>query len=182
MAVTTYSDTLAELWVGATGTGTVSFDTYPATTHTCTYHFRTLTERFNVSGTASGSNFTVTIPDTQSAKLSPGQLAFVAYVEDTAGTVNVADQGFIPLYPDPSKETTSERVLAAIRARIEGRANDDQLTIRIADMELKYLTPDQLREWEAYYAGRVRSEMDNLRKATGNGSAFRVMTRFNRVG
>jgi len=178
MAQASLSDTVADFWAGATATGVVAYDTYPPATYSCTWRFRSATGHFDISATETGTSYRCTIPASTTEQVDPGDLYFVAYVTDTAGTISVADKGKIIVRPNPRTQSHAEIVLAAINARIEGRATDDQLTIAIADVQLLHMTPAELLTWQRYYSGRVRSEMSNMNAAVGLGRGNKVVTSF----
>lgn len=179
MAQTSISDTVADIWAGATATGVVAYDTYPPATHSLTWRFRSASGHFDVSATETGTSYRLTIPASTTENLDPGDLYYVAYATNsTTSAISVCDKGKIIVRPNPRIRTHSEIVLDAIRARIEGRASDDQLTMAIADVQLSHMTAAELLQWERYYAGRVRSEMSNMSAAVGLGRRNKVLASF----
>jgi len=176
-------DTLAEFWAGESQTRAVAFDSYPAPTYNCAYQFwlaGVKSGRFTLDAVDTGTSHRITIPHTYTANTPGGTLTYRAVVTAAADSTDVktADAGLITVRPDPTYCSHSEYVLTAIRATIEGRADNDQKTVAMGDVQLQFMSPQQLVTWETAYAGRVRIESDNMRKAMGYESRNSVLARF----
>ena len=180
---TTLADAIA-LWqagwtAGETKTQAVSFDSsYPSTSHDLRHEFRGEEDRFGVDCTDTGTGFRLLIPAATTRDLRPGDYVYVAYATDTAGLVTVVDQGAVAIKPNPSRVTHSQRCLAAIRARIEGRATSDQLTMQMGDVTLAYMTMPQLLEAETAFSARVKAELAQAVGAVGASGRGRLYTEF----
>lgn len=184
---TTLADAIA-LWengwtAGETKTQAVSFDSsYPCSTHDLRYEFAGPgAARFSIDGSDTGTGFRVLIPAATTLPLDPGGYVYTAFATDTAGVVTCVDRGTVAIRPNLTRVTHAQRCLAAIRARIEGRATADQLTMSMGDVTLAYMTPSQLLEWEGVFASRCTAELNAAKAATGAaGASYRVLTEFQR--
>lgn len=156
----------------------MTYTGYPASACSCVFKFRGALKAFNITASADSDSFVCTIPDTVSATLEPGDLHYAAYVTDTESNVTVPDAGCIIVKPNPSVETYAQRALAAIRARIEDRATDDQLTTRIDGLELRNMTPAELIKWDTYFSALVKRERDTMHRAAGLGGRNKTYVRF----
>ena len=173
--VNALNDTCVAFTAGETVTATLLFDSYHADSYSCRYEFRAEqvglypgNDRFGIDATTSGTSFLLTLPAATSEELPPGDLVFTAYVTKTSdSTKKVADSGVIRVKPNPAVVSYNARMLAAVRAVMEGRANNDQLTTQLGDVQLKYMSPTELERWEGLFAARVRSEIDVARRAAG---------------
>ena len=180
---TRFADAIA-LWVsgwtaGETKTQALAFDSaYPCTTHDLRYEFRGEMDRFGVDCTDTGTGFRLLIPAATTRDLRPGDYVYVASVTDTAGVVTVVDQGAVTLLPNPTRVSHAQRCLAAIRARIEGRATSDQLTMSMGDVTLAYMTMPQLMQSEAYFSQQVRAELSSAIGAVSTNERGRLKTEF----
>lgn len=68
-----------------------------------------------------------------------------------------------------------KKVLDAVRAAIEKRASKTQLQQTVDGVSVQYMTPEQLRDTEAYYSRKYRKE--EARKA-GKSSRRTIGPRF----
>lgn len=167
------------LTAGETIAQTVSFADAPATTHTVSYTFRHAAGSLTVAGTVSGTDFTVTVPAADTARWDAGVVAWSAMATETAtGVVSLVDSGTLTLAPNPAAETYARRVLTAVRALIEGRADAGQVTTGLEGLQLQHLTPAELLQLEADFAARVQSELRAASVASGTAQRRRVYTRF----
>ena len=181
----TLADAIA-LWengwtAGETKTQLVSFDGFAPPTYDVRYDFSVGTGRFGAACTDTGTGYRLTLSTALTESAEPGQYVYVASAIDAAGNSTVVDRGVVALLPNPTRITYAQRCLAAIRARIEGRATADQLTMQMGDVILAYMTPPQLLEWQNVFEQRCASEHNAAKAATGKaGASYRVFTEFQR--
>lgn len=160
---------------------TVAFDAAQPATHTLTYSLRTRSGIVSVSAVADGTSWTVTVPAATTARMEPGLLIWQGMATETAtGLVESVDSGSVSIVANPTAETYAQRVLAAVRALIEGRVSDGQVTTGLEGLALEHLTPAELLTLEADYSARVESELRAQAVAAGTAMPRRVYTRFAR--
>jgi hypothetical protein len=183
MAIT-LADAIA-LWqtgwtAGETKTQAVAFDSaFPCSTHALRYEFRGTLDRFTIEATDTGTGFRVVVPAATTLPLESGDYVYAAFATaDSGGAVTCVDQGAVTIKPNPTRVSHAQRCLQAIRARIEGRATSDQLTMQMGDVTLAYMTPTQLAEWESIFSARVSAELATARAAVGATSRGRILTEF----
>jgi len=171
------------LTAGETLTDDVSFDDVLTATHTVAYSFRWLSGSQTVDAVADGASaWTITVPAASTLRWDSGAVTFVAMATETAtGIVTRVDAGTIQVVASPTAETYEMRVLAAVRALIEGRASDGQVTTGLEGLQLQHLTPEELLTWEREYAARVASQLRAAQAAEGTAPRRRVYTRFTRA-
>jgi hypothetical protein len=181
---TTLADRIA-LWAadwtaGETKTQTVCFDSsYSAATHSLRYEFRGEEDRFGVDCTDTGTSFRLLIPAGTTRDVRPGEYMYVGYcTTDSDSTVTAVDGGAVTIRPNPVRVSHAQRCLQAVRARIEGRATSDQLTIQMGDVMLQHMTMKQLLEAESVFSTRVRAEMAEAVGSVGTSGKGRLLTEF----
>lgn len=85
-----------------------------------------------------------------------------------AAEVYTLDRGVVEVLPDLSGETAektfAERMLAAIRATLEGRATSDEEEIEIMGRSLRHISFRELQRQEAIWAERVYRERNPGRR------------------
>lgn len=95
-----------------------------------------------------------------------------------AGTAYDAEQGAISVAPNPTAATPAMVALAAIDAVILGAASDDQLTISIDGVQLRYWMRDQgvtkMLEMQARFRAIVERE---IREMGGGGGTYAIQHR-----
>ena len=176
---TILADAITYITAGETLSATLTRADYPPSTHSLEYRFRHAGGTFTATCTESGSNYILTVAASVTEDITPGDVLFVGYATVTATSAVVKiDSGSIKVYANPVKETTNARALRAIRARIEGRATDDQLTLSLGDVTLGYMKMDELIKAESLFARRVAGEMEKAVVAAGGPSRRRILTRF----
>jgi hypothetical protein len=181
---TTFADRIA-LWdngwtAGETKTQTVCFDSsYSAASNSLRYEFRGEEDAFGVDCTDTGTSFRLLIPAATTRDIRPGDYVYVAYAtNDSTSVVTVVDGGALTLKPNPVRVSHSQRCLQAIRARIEGRATQDQLTVQMGDVMLQHMTMAQLLAAESVFSARVKAEMSNAIGSVSTSGKGRLLTEF----
>lgn len=182
MRMSVYSslaDAKTSITAGETLLVNLSFSDYPrASGDTLTYKFRGMSN-FEKKCTANGTGFTLTVPDTVTDDLEPGVYAYTAFFNDASKSQIISiDSGTLEVLANPGKKTHAQTMLAAIRARLESRATNDQLTIAIDGVQLKYMEPDDLLKWEGVYLERVKREVALMSGNRGGPMRGIISTRF----
>lgn len=167
------------LTAGESISATLAFDDYPATTHTVKYFFRQELTHREATCSASGSNHVLAVAASITELWQTGRVLFSAIAtNDSTDAAERCDYGVLDVHPNPAIVTHAQKVLMAIRAVIEGRASDDQLTVALGDVQLRNMTPKELSEWEGAYHDRVQAEMDRAAGMLGASNRRTIQTRF----
>jgi hypothetical protein len=167
---------------GETLPAVVCFDSaYSCAAYGLRYDFTGGVDHFSVACADTGTGFRLTVGAATTLPVTPGDYAYVAYATaDTDGAVTAVDRGTVYLAPNPARVSHASRCLTAIRARIEGRASADQLTIQMGDVQLQHMSMDQLIKAAGYFAGQVRAELAASLTAAGSTGRGRILTEFSR--
>ena len=176
---------------GDTLATTVSLAAYPAS-EGWVLHYR-LTPRdagsqpVSFDAAASGDDFAVTVPATTTSGWTPGAYTVAAWVtlSGVRHTVS-AECGQLVVLPDPAHlspgtDTRSEaaQALAAIRAKLKGKATDAVNRYKIADRELQSYTIPELIKLERFWAEQAAQEdrAAGLRNTRGQVQRIRMQVR-----
>lgn len=171
---------LSQIYSGATNAATVAIPDYSSDDYTLTYTFIGDRRKFDVVCTAADNGaYEFALTDQQSRLLPGGDYTYFGYAAD-ATTKNIADRGSITVVADPSHVSFAQKALAAIEAIIAGRADNDQRTTQIGEVQLQHMPPDKLIQWRGYFRAEVKDEMRRLRKAAGSGDNRLIYTEFTR--
>ncbi len=163
-----------ELTAGTTAKWTKSLPDYPAGEWTLVYALRSANDKLDVTATANGTDYDVTITATESDTLSAGRYAWQAVVSKGDETY-LADQGFLTVKKllsaadtfDP--RTQNEKNLEALDAVIAGKASADVLEYTINGRQLRRYPIKELIALRNHYAALVASEKAALRNKQGGG-------------
>jgi predicted Rdx family selenoprotein len=154
-AILEYSDfprsagwSLAVAFIGATG---------PAGSVTCT------------AGTTA-DNFTMTLPATTTAAWNGGTHGYTVTATQSTTTVIVAERGVLQVLPNPIVATQAMTILAAINAVVLGAASDDQLTVSVDGITLRYWLRDRGFDEVMKLQQRFQTIVENEIRQTGGGS------------
>lgn len=169
---------------GDTVKWTKSLPDYPASAGwALAYTFINATGKFSASGTASGSDFDVTISATTSAAIAAGEYYFEGYVTKASERFRV-DTGMITVSPNLATVSTfdgrshARKTLEAIEAVIEGRATTDQQEYSIGNRSLKKMPIADLIVFADKYRTMVNAEDNAAAIAAGRGTKNRILVRF----
>jgi hypothetical protein len=127
----------------------------------------------DVSG--AGTEYTVTIPKTATAKWKPGKYKWLAYITKSPERFTIA-RGDIEVLPDPGsgkaadERTQSERMLELLRGALEASAGNDVVEYTISGRVVRRDRSEVLK-MEKEYAWRVARERGTA--PTYYGVAFR---------
>lgn len=155
---------------------------FPASTWTLTYNLQSPTATIaEITATASGDDFRVTVAAATTAGWSAGVYTWHAFV--TSGAVrHRVGSGTMRIEADPATasggldgRSHARKVLDALEALLEGKASLDQKSYEVAGRKLERLTPAELLQWRDKYRREVASERQaERRKRTG--SPYQRMT------
>lgn len=158
-----------EIAVGETLEWTRNLPAFPASEWTLTYYFRGAGPGFDVTATADGDAYSITVPTSSTSNLVEGVYFWQAWVtKDSEKHMVGSDQ--VKVKKDFTSITTStivdkrsqlKKILDAIDAMVLGKATLDQQEYAIGNRQLKRIPiPDLMqlrREYAALYAQEVRA-------------------------
>jgi hypothetical protein len=174
---------LSELTAGETLSESVTFADYLSSVSgsALVYRFRGPgAGQFEIAATAGTAGaWDLLYAAALTEKLEPGTYAYTAY-HTLAGVTVAIDKGTLTILGNPGLATHAQKVLAGIRAVIEGRASNDQLTISLGDTQLQYMTAGELLDWETRYQSICRREVSGLSGERGGPQFGIIRTRFTR--
>ena len=161
---------------------------YPNDSYTATYISRSAhgggDHEFQVTGTASGTDFLFTIPSATSANFDAGHHHWhLEIVRDSDSSRIVIDQGHWDVTTDIDVNNTEPRshaeiMVDKIQSLLENRAGADVANYSINGRSLVKLSIDDLLRWRDYYRGEVTREKNKERRKRGKASAEQVKVRF----
>ena len=140
------------LYGGETIVESITVNGYTPATHTLSYHFA-LTTALTVAAVANsgGTGWDLTVTAAQTVLWPSGSLAFMAYATaSTGGRVTVVDAGAIQVTASPAFTSWAKTALAAVEAKIAGRASEDQTNFSIGDISVGLMSFEALtkaRDW-----------------------------------
>jgi hypothetical protein len=149
---------------GDTVSWTRSFADFPASQGwALAYKLRNAWDKINISASASGDDFLVSISAATSAAYVVGDYSFDAYATKGSERHTVASGKITVL---PNLDTTSavddrsfnQRMVDAIEDLLEGRATADVQAYQIGGRQLTKMTVDELEKWRAQYRFRLNRE------------------------
>ena len=170
---------------GDTVTWTRSFTDYPASDGwALTYAFVRTGDQQTATGSADGDEFDVTITAANSASFSTGEYKWQEYVTKGAerhttaeGTVQV-ELNLVDQTTGYDGRTHNEKVLDAIKAAVEGRADQTQASYSVStsagSTSISHMTHDELIRALRIYEGRVERE----RRTAGEQNRGKVNVRW----
>lgn len=169
---------------GDTWKWTRSLADYPASTWTLTYRFKNARGGFEVTASASGDDYSVTVSATTSATVPAGRYEWVAKVSG-GGEVYTVDSGSLLVLANLSAGNAADRLdlrsharktLEAIEAVIENRATLDQEEMTLAGRSLKRTPITDLIMLRTRYQNEVRAEeaADKLKNGIRTGRTIGV--------
>jgi hypothetical protein len=182
--MTTPEQVPAELVAGDSWTWTRTVADTPATTHTAAWYFENKDGAFSVAASASGADFAASVAAATTATRKPGRYRWRLVVTKTSDSTRTSiESGWTELLPDPAVAGTvdwrshARRVLDAIEAVIEGRANVDQQSMQLNGRALTRTPIPDLLSLRDKYKREVAAELAAERIAAGGASGRRIVTR-----
>ncbi len=166
---------------------TKSLADYPANDGwALTYTLINSTGKITITASASGADFSVSVPAATTAPYVPGIYQWMARVSKALEIMTVAS-GTIEILPNLATATTfdfrshARTMLDAIEAAFEGRASSTQLSYSINGRTVEHLTPEQLIKWRNFYQLEVTKEAQAEQLARTGINPRRIGVRFKRV-
>lgn len=147
---------------------------YPASAWTLTYYFRSKTAYFDVTATADGDAFSLTVAKATTASKGPGNYDWIAVVTSATERHEV-DRGRVEVLPDYSEAAAldtrsfARKMLDAIEDALLNRASTDQLDLLNAALADRSLSRDKggMIALRNQFRAEVRREEDALRMRKG---------------
>ena len=137
----------------------------------------------SITASESGTDYLVEIGQSTTSSYTVGIYHWDAYITRTSDSERVrVDYGQWQVVPNLSTSTSDPRshnkkVLDAIRAVIENRATQDQMSYSIAGRSLSRMGPDDLFMFEGIYQSKVLKEQRQLRIKEGLGNDGIILSR-----
>ncbi len=123
-----------------------------------------------INATASGDDFSASVPAATTAGKAAGQWQWTAYVTKGADRFTVGT-GTVALKPDlaAAAETTdlrteNEKILDALIATQQRRATKEQESMQIGGRSIRYMAPDELERMIGIYTYKVKAEQGRFRR------------------
>lgn len=177
------------VYAGDTITWTKTVDDYPASEGwTLSYTFRSPNGvELSVDATASGDDYSVSVPTEQSAKLSPGLVKWTAFITDAGDTQRftvgsgimtvVANPESTEASPDP--RSFARQALEAVEAAIKENAGRSEGSVTYPDgRTISYRNHAELLQLRRELLNEVRAEEQAAKMAAGLDSGAIVRIRF----
>ena len=173
------------LRAGDTWKWTRTLADYPASAWTLKYRFKSAAGGFEITATASGDSYAITVAASTSAAYASGLYTWIAWVEGGTSEKYTVDTGVAVINPDYRIGTATtalddrshaRKTLAAIEAWIESR---DQGVARyaIAGREMQYIPITDLLKLRQTYKAEVAAEDAAAALANGLGGGRRIQFR-----
>lgn len=167
------------LRAGDTWKWTRTLADYPASAWTLKYRFKSAAGGFEITATASGDSYAMTVAAATSAAYASGLYTWIAWVEGGTSEKYTVDTGHLTVNPDYRTGTATtalddrshaRKTLAAIETWIESR-NPGVSEYEIAGRRMKYIPITDLLKMRAHYKAEVAAEdaAEAIRNGTGTG-------------
>jgi len=157
---------------------------YPASTWTLTYYFRGPNGTFNITASADGEYFAVSVAPAVTTLYKSGDYTWTAKVSDGTDTYTVG-QGNCTLKIDLTTKGAGydprshvKKTLDALEAAILKKASKDQLSTQVDGIAIQRMTPEQMLVWRDKYNTEYQAELMAERVSKGLGSGNKIKTRF----
>ena len=141
--------------------------------------------RFSATVTESGTEYTFTLDNSNTAGYTAGDYFWVLKVIQTSDSETlVIDSGKITVKDNFFATTGDTRshakiMLDKIESLIEGRADADVSSYSIAGRSLNKLSVQELTEWRNYYKAEYQKEIAKFRRDNNDGTGRLVKVQFN---
>lgn len=142
-------------------------------------------QEIEITAVASGSDFVVEVPGTETGKYVPGRYQYHVYIVRISDSerVTLGGGGFFDVRANRDKSaddprTHAKKVLDAIEAVIEGRASKDQEEYSISGRQLRRTPIPELLKLRDVYRAEVRGQEASAKLAAGVGTGRKIQVRF----
>lgn len=174
----------AAVTAGDTLSWRITLGDYPASAGwSLAYRLINASGHYDITATASGDDFVVSVPASTSAGYAPGEYAWQAYVSRGTERYTV-DSGVLTVRPNLAAQaggfdmrSHARKMLAAIEAWLESR-DPGVADYQIAGRAMRYVPRGELLALRDRYRNEVRMEEAADRLAKGLEPANRLLVRF----
>ena len=173
------------LRAGDTWKWTKTVADYPASAWTLKYRFKSPSAGFEITASASGDDYAVTVSAATTAAYASGTYSWIAWVEGGTSEKYTVDTGIVEIDPDYRSGTATaalddrshaRKTLAAIESWIESR-NPGVAEYEIAGRRMKYIPVSDLIKLRQVYKSEVAAEDAADAIANGTGVGRRIQFR-----
>ena len=175
---------------GDTWKWTRSLSDYPAPAWTLKYRFKNAAGGFEVVGSASGSDYAITVAAATTAVYAAGTYNWIAWVEGGSSEKYTVDSGVLEVLPEYRSggaavalddRSHAKTMLDRIEAWLETK-DPAVAEYEIAGRRMKYIPIIDLIKLRDRYRGEVVREADAARLAAGLPGRNKLLVRFNGNG
>jgi len=160
-------------------------DDYPASEGwSLTYYFRGPEGKFDISASADGDYFAVSVTPTTTATYKPGDYTWTTKV-GLGSDVYTIDHGSCTVQTDLATKGAGydprshvKKVLDALEAAILKKASKDQLSTSVDGISIQRMTPEQILLWYSKYKTMYKAELDAEKVSKGLATGNKILTRF----
>ena len=160
-------------------------DDYPASDGwSLTYYFRGPEGKFDITASADGDYFAVSVTPTTTETYKSGDYIWTSKAA-LGSDVYTVDHGKCTVKTDLAAKGAGydprshvKKVLDALEVAILKKASKDQLETQIDGIAIKRMTPDQMLVWRDKYQVEYKAELAAERVAKGLGTGNKILTRF----
>jgi hypothetical protein len=184
-AIPTFEPT--EFTIGETLKWTKSLADYPASEgYALKFYFRGAGTGFDITATADGDDYSVTVPAATTAEMTAGKYNWQAEIS-LSGEKFIVDSGEVTVKPSLAAinasvtfdgRTTARKILDAIDALLQGKASLDQQEYMIGNRSLKRIPIPDLISLRTHYAQIVSRERRDDKRKQGASFLKSVHVRF----
>jgi|CXWL01.1.fsa_nt_gi hypothetical protein len=166
---------------------TKSLSDYPANAGwTLVYTLINASAKITITASASGADFSVSVPAATTAGYTAGDYQWMARVTK-ATEIYTVGHGTVTILPNLAAATTfdfrshAKTMLDAIEAAFEGKASSTQLEMEINGRRIRSFSPEEMIRWRSYYKQAVASEAQAESFARTGINPRRIGVRFSRA-
>lgn len=143
---------------------TKSLSDYPANDGwALVYTLINASAKITINASASGADFSVSVPAATTAAYAAGSYQWMARVTKATEIYTVAN-GTIEILPNLAAQSTfdfrshAKTMLDAIEAAFEGKASSTQLEMEINGRRIRSFSPEEMITWRSFYKAEVAKE------------------------
>lgn len=166
---------------------TKSLSDYPANDGwALAYTLINASTKITINASASGADFSVSVPAATTAAYVPGLYQWAARVTKALEIYTVV-HGTVEILPNLAAQATFEfrshakTMLDAIEAAFEGKASSTQLEMEINGRRIRSFSPEDMIRWRSVYKAEVAKEAQSETLARTGINPRRMGVRFTRV-
>lgn len=160
-------------------------DDYPASNGwSLIYYFRGPEGKFDITASADGDNFSVSVLPATTTTYKSGDYIWSAKVALGSNVYSI-DAGACTVKVDLATKGAGydprshvKKVLDALEAALVKKASKDQLETDIDGVSIKRMAPEELRAWRKEYRAEYQKELNIEKKNNGKKSGNRILVRF----